>query len=87
MRPEDVATICDVHEKTVYRAIKAGKLRAAQLGARGTIRITPEDIDNWVSGSVVKPSEAALAEVVDITSRRKKAAPKDGRLRVSGDRR
>ena len=52
----DVAEMCQVHRKTVTRAIQSGRLRAARLGARGAYRLRPEDVDRWVAESVVEAS-------------------------------
>ncbi len=51
----DVAEMCQVHRKTVTRAIRSGRLRAARLGARGAYRLRPEDVDRWVADSVIEP--------------------------------
>ncbi len=50
----DVAEMCQVHRKTVTRAIQSGRLRAARLGARGAYRLRPEDVDRWVADSLVE---------------------------------
>jgi excisionase family DNA binding protein len=55
----DVAEMCQVHRKTVTRAIQSGRLRAARLGARGAYRLRPADVDRWVADSVVEPAAFA----------------------------
>ena len=55
----DAAEMCQVHRKTVTRAIRSGRLRAARLGARGAYRLRPEDVDQWVADSVVEPLAVA----------------------------
>jgi excisionase family DNA binding protein len=50
----DVAALCQVNAKTVQRAIRAGRLRASQLGARGAYRLRREDVDAWIDGSTVR---------------------------------
>ena len=55
----DVAEMCQVHRKTVTRAIQSGRLRAARLGARGAYRLRPDDVDRWVADSVVRPVAVA----------------------------
>jgi excisionase family DNA binding protein len=45
---EDVAEMCQVHRKTVTRAIRSGRLRAAY-------RLRPDDVDEWIADSVVEP--------------------------------
>jgi len=54
----DVAEMCQVHRKTVTRAIQSGRLRAARLGARGAYRLRPADVDQWLANSVVEPVAA-----------------------------
>jgi excisionase family DNA binding protein len=51
----DVAEMCQVHRKTVTRAIQSGRLRAARLGARGAYRLRPDEVDRWLADSVVEP--------------------------------
>src|SRR3712207_6661709 len=55
----DVAEMCQVHRKTVMRAIRSGRLRAARLGARGAYRLRPADVDQWVADSIVEPVAVA----------------------------
>jgi len=55
----DVAEMCQVHRKTVTRAIQSGRLRAARLGARGAYRLRPDDVDQWLADSVVQPGAIA----------------------------
>ena len=50
---EQVATLCKVSVKTVYRAIWHGRLRASQLGAGAAYRMKLQDIQDWVDGSTV----------------------------------
>lgn len=59
----DVAEMCQVHRKTVTRAIRSGRLRAARLGARGAYRLRPDDVDAWIAGSVVEPGAVASCAV------------------------
>jgi excisionase family DNA binding protein len=58
----DVAEMCQVHRKTVTRAITSGRLRAARLGARGAYRLRPEDVDEWVARSAVEPGAPASSD-------------------------
>jgi excisionase family DNA binding protein len=51
----EVAEMCQVHRKTVTRAIRIGRLRAARLGVRGAYRLRPDDVDEWIASSVVEP--------------------------------
>jgi excisionase family DNA binding protein len=55
----DVAEMCQLHRKTVTRAIQSGRLRAARLGARGAYRLRPDDVDQWVAESTVDPVTVA----------------------------
>lgn len=55
----NVAEMCQVHRKTVTRAIRSGRLRAARLGARGAYRLRPEDVDRWLADRVVEPVAVA----------------------------
>ena len=69
----DVAEMCQVHRKTVTRAIQAGRLRAARLGARGAYRLRPDDVERWFVESTVKPARNVTA-----------AAHVPGMLRLDG---
>ena len=51
---EQVATLCKVSVKTVYRAISEGRLRASQLGVGAAYRIRLEDVEDWIDGSSVR---------------------------------
>jgi|GEM_PF-5680629 excisionase family DNA binding protein len=46
----EVARLLDVHRKTVYDYIYAGKLKCCKLGRR-SIRITRESLDQLLSGN------------------------------------
>ena len=59
---EDVAEMCQVHRKTVTRAIRSGRLRAARLGARGAYRLRADDVDAWIAGSLVEPGAVASSD-------------------------
>src|SRR4051794_22850369 len=50
LSPEQVARICGLSRRAVYRAIARGDLAAARLCNR--LRVRPEDLDRWISGSV-----------------------------------
>lgn len=54
LRPDDVAELCQVSTKTVLRAIRAGRLRAYRLGARGAYRIRPDDVEAWLQSCPVR---------------------------------
>jgi excisionase family DNA binding protein len=34
--------------KTVYREVRAGRLRAARIGGRRELRLLPEWVDHWL---------------------------------------
>jgi hypothetical protein len=34
--------------KTIYREVKAGRLRAARIGGRRELRLLPEWVDAWL---------------------------------------
>src|SRR4051812_29859381 len=57
----DVAEMCQVHRKTVTRAIRAGRLRAARLGARGAYRLRHDDVERWLTESLVQPAPSLPA--------------------------
>ena len=46
LTPADVAQLARLSEKTIYRAIEAGRLCAAKIGNR--YRITPDDYRLWI---------------------------------------
>ena len=82
---EQVATLCKVSVKTVYRAIWHGRLRASQLGVGAAYRMKLEDVQAWVDGSTVVQSRPNVTR----RSRTKTASPRpksatttssDGRL-------
>jgi excisionase family DNA binding protein len=54
LAPDEVAAICGLSRKAVYRAIERGELRASRLCSR--LRITPEDLDDWIDASQVEPT-------------------------------
>jgi excisionase family DNA binding protein len=54
---EQVAALCQVSVRTVYRAVSAGRLRASRLGRGGAYRIRVEDVAAWLDGSAVRASQ------------------------------
>jgi excisionase family DNA binding protein len=68
---EQVATLCKVSVKTVYRAIWHGRLRASQLGVGAAYRMKLEDVQAWVDGSTVVQSRPKVTR----RSRTKTASP------------
>jgi excisionase family DNA binding protein len=53
LSPEQVARICGLSRRAVYRAIAGGDLRAARLWNR--LRVRPEDLDRWVGENIMGP--------------------------------
>jgi excisionase family DNA binding protein len=39
--------------KTVYREVRAGRLRAARIGGRRELRLRPEWVDTWLDQTSV----------------------------------
>ena len=73
LSPEQVARICGLSRRAVYRAIARGDLAAARLCNR--LRVRPEDLDRWISESV-EPRSVAQPDVLPRT-----APPLRGSLR------
>ena len=46
----DVTARVRCGRKVVYRAVAAGRLRAAVINARGDLRFRPEWVDAWLDG-------------------------------------
>jgi excisionase family DNA binding protein len=40
--------------KTIYREVRAGRLKAARIGGRRELRILPEWIDDWLLQSATR---------------------------------
>ncbi len=49
LTPDDVAALCGLSRKAVYRAIERGELRASKLCSR--LRIRSEDLDLWIEAN------------------------------------
>ena len=59
-RVAQVAAMLDVHPVTIYRDIKAGRLRALRTGkGEGAIRILPPDLDAYLALLAIRPVFAA----------------------------
>jgi excisionase family DNA binding protein len=56
LTPAEVADFCHISSKTVLRAIRAGHLRASQLGSRGAYRMRMQDVDAWIGATTVPPA-------------------------------
>jgi excisionase family DNA binding protein len=48
-----VAATCQVSEKTNYRAIAHGDLRASRLGRGGGFRVWEQDMERWIESGCV----------------------------------
>jgi excisionase family DNA binding protein len=46
LSPEDVARVCGLSRRAVYRAIARGELRAARLCNR--LRVQPGELERWI---------------------------------------
>lgn len=54
LAPDEVALLCGLSRKAVYRAIERGELRASRLCSR--LRIRPADVDEWIEANRLKSS-------------------------------
>jgi excisionase family DNA binding protein len=50
LSPEDIARVCGLSRRAVYRAIARGELRAVRLCHR--LRIRPAELERWIGGQV-----------------------------------
>ncbi len=55
LAPEEVARLCGLSRRAVYRAIERGELRASRLCSR--LRVRPEDVKAWIALNRVEPPE------------------------------
>ena len=67
---DQVAALCGLSRRAIYRAIDRGELRASRLCSR--FRIAPKDLDTWITSSVV-------AHVSSTTSDHRASAQKANR--------
>lgn len=58
LSPEQVACVCGLSRRAVYRAISRGELRAARLCNR--LRVAPAEIERWVEERAVSVEPPAL---------------------------
>jgi excisionase family DNA binding protein len=65
LSPEQVARICGLSRRAVYRAIARGELVAARLCDR--LRVRPDDLDRWIADSIQR-SPAAKPRVIPPTA-------------------
>ena len=73
-----VAELAGLSEMAVYRAIKAGELRASRL--RGKFRIRSQDFERWVDKNVVEVPRREDRKIVP-APRKPKPAPAGSGLR------
>jgi len=74
LSPEDVARVCGLSRRAVYRAIARGELRAARLCHR--LRIHPAELEGWIAGETRGTSPPPSRRV------RRPATGAEGGLRV-----
>lgn len=60
-----------VDEKTLYRAVKEGKLRAARIGAGRNLLFCEAWCDEWLTASANAPRSTGEETVVPIDGRRR----------------
>lgn len=60
LTPNDVADLCGLSVKTIYRAIHRGELSAYKVGG-SRYRIRPDELDAWVDAARVSPGGAHSA--------------------------
>jgi excisionase family DNA binding protein len=56
--PKEAAQRARCGVKTIYKEVKAGRLRAARVGGRRELRMKPEWVDAWLE-STTTPVEVA----------------------------
>lgn len=61
LSPEDVAGVCGLSRRAVYRAISRGELPAARLCHR--LRIRAEDLDRWIADRAVVADQSQKPRV------------------------
>lgn len=72
LSPEDVAHVCGLSRRAVYRAIARGELRAARLCHR--LRVRPEELERWIGAQTLAAERPASPE----GSRPPRKAPSGG---------
>jgi len=53
LSPEDIARVCGLSRRAVYRAIARGELQAVRLCHR--LRIRPAELERWIGGRAIFP--------------------------------
>ena len=57
---DQVAVVCGLSRRAIYRAIERGELRASRLCGR--LRIAPEDLETWIRSSVVERASVTTTD-------------------------
>lgn len=83
--PDEVAEIVGLSAFTVRQAIRDGELPAAKL--RGRWRISPEDLDAWITGGRAAQARGANARGVLPAPRQAAVRPAGGYRQLARDRR
>ncbi len=52
LAPDEVAAMCGLSRKAVYRAIERGELQASKLCSR--LRVAREDVERWIESGRVE---------------------------------
>ena len=61
LSPEEVARVCGLSRRAVYRAIARGELPAARLCHR--LRVRPADLKTWIEEQVLSPRVARAPSI------------------------
>lgn len=83
--PKEVAAIAGVHEETVKRRVRDGRLEAAHLSAR-TIRIPLGAVLQWLAPGEVKPITFSGGPYKERRSRKVPAAVASGASQATRSR-
>jgi excisionase family DNA binding protein len=57
LAPDEVARLCGLSRKAVYRAIERGELPASRLCSR--LRVRGGDIEAWIEANQIRPTLSA----------------------------
>jgi excisionase family DNA binding protein len=76
---DQVAERLQVHPRTVSRAIRSGDLRAIQVAAGSTWRITPGDLDEWLASRANRPSGPVARAAVPLRAAVARPRPRSRR--------
>lgn len=76
LSPDQVARVCGLSRRAVYRAISRGDLRAARLCNR--LRVAPAEVERWVGERAVSVEPSAVVRSLPSSE----APPARGSLRA-----